>query len=161
MPVDAGLDHRGVGGHGELLAHRADLHRDVDDRVGVDLQDDAVLHEGAEPLQVGLELVRSDRQVREGEARPSTPVTALRAMPVSVWVTVTSTPGSAPPLESRTNPVIWAPPTAWADTADGAATISAPITSDIRALTASPLAGRRRRLHDPSSTLACTYSPRR
>src|SRR5207249_2936562 len=39
-------------------------------------------------------------------------VTAVRAIPVSVWVAVTSTPGSTAPLWSRTAPLICA--VAWA-----------------------------------------------
>ena len=90
---------------------------------------------------------------------PSSPVIAFRAMPVSVCVTVTSTPGSAPPLESRTNPVIWAPPTAWARATAGVATNIAPIHSATRAFTASLLAGLRRR--GPLNSSRDPYSPRR
>src|SRR6185503_821023 len=45
---------------------------------------------------------------------PSVPVTAVRVTPVSVWVTVTTTPGSAPPVPSITVPDNWATATVWA-----------------------------------------------
>ena len=64
--ADAGgmrLDHRRVRGHRDLLADRADRERDVDLRVGADLQDDAVLHVGVEPRQRDLQLVGPDRKI--------------------------------------------------------------------------------------------------
>ena len=71
-----------------------------------DLQHDAGLRVGAEALQ---HRPRDDRD-RPGDSGirydPSASVIALRLRPVSVCVTVTSTPGSTPPLPSFTVPLI-------------------------------------------------------
>ena len=76
---------------------------DVDLRIRADLQDDAVLHVGVEPLQRDLQLIRTDGRFGRTKV-PSPDVTTVRTAPVSIFVTVTSAPGNAPPLESRTTP---------------------------------------------------------
>ena len=64
----ARFDHGRIGEHRDLFAKVADAQRDLDRRVGVDLQDDAVLHVGVEPRERDLELIRPDRQVRKDVA---------------------------------------------------------------------------------------------
>ena len=78
---------------GDRLCELSELQRDVQRRVRVDLQHDAGLHELAESLQLGLEPVRTDRQVLQRCRSPASSVTAVRVSPVSVCVTVIVTPG--------------------------------------------------------------------
>ena len=52
-------------GDRHLLADVADRQRDVDRRIGVDLQDDALLHVGVEALEGNFRPVRPDRKVRK------------------------------------------------------------------------------------------------
>ena len=60
-----GFDQRRVRGHRDLLADRADRERHVDLGVRSDLQHDAVAHVGVESLQHDLQLIGTDRQVRQ------------------------------------------------------------------------------------------------
>ena len=60
-----GFDGGGIGGNGDLLGQASHGHGDVDGRVGIHLQDDAVLEVGVEALKRGLQTVRSYREVRE------------------------------------------------------------------------------------------------
>ncbi len=93
----ARLDHQRVGLNGDVLGDLAERQGDVDDRVRADLQHDAGLRVGAKPCSITSR--RYGPTGRSGSRyAPSASVTVLRLSPVSVWVTVTSAPGSTPPL---------------------------------------------------------------
>ena len=82
--------------HRHRFLDLTELQRHGERQVGADLEDDAGLHVGAESLQHRLEPVRSDRRFCS-TYDPVSSVTAVRASPVSVCVTVTVTPGTARP----------------------------------------------------------------
>ena len=81
-------------------ARLAELQRHGNHRVAVDLQDDAGLRVGAEARERRFEAIRPERQVQSARTTPVSSVTTSRRKPVSVWIAVTVTPGSTPPLES-------------------------------------------------------------
>ena len=104
----------GVGLDGDRFRHAADLQRDVDRARVADGEHDAGLLEAAEPAEFGGDLVGTNRQVGE-DILSARPETTNRVMPVSVCLTVTSTPGRAPPESSTTVPESWATATVWAN----------------------------------------------
>ena len=106
------------------------------------------------PLSLRCELVGTDRQVGEDVATLSSVMTN-RVIPVSVWVMVTSTPGSAPPDSSRTVPDSWATATVWAHRSARAAAGHQTNKLSVAAFASS----RRSTCETPESALRATLGP--